>query len=302
MYLLITNLVTVNLLHNYSGILIPLYAIMKNTLTTPHPEQVAYKDLYARLLITLFGAHYIVSFGEPESFFELLFIWDYIRSLLYSWAIAFIIVSLIRWITWKLDRKYEWQQKPVVRLLLQFLFGIITLSLIAFLLAAVYFALHQKNILKTEYLAFDFPVILLMLMITNLYYFVYYVLVKWKSNNDGASDRSYRNVIIIQQSAKNIPIQVADISYFYRANDVNFLRTIDGNDHIVNDTLDQIEQSLEPTRFFRVNRQFITSYNTWQRFEIIENDKLELFVKPSFKERILISQKKAPDFRKWIEK
>jgi len=275
---------------------------MKNTLTYPNENQIVYNDLYARLLITLFGAHYIVSFGEPESFFELLLMWDYIRSLLYSWGIAFIIVTLIRWITLKLDKKFDWKEKPIVRLLLQALFGIIILSLVAFLLAAVYFSLHNINILKTEYLSFDFPVILLMLAIINFYYFVYYVLVSWRQSKSTDNDKTHKNVFIIQQAAKNIPVKVEDIAYFFRSNELNFIRTIDCNDYIFNETLDLVEQSLDRNHFFRANRQFIIAFNACERFEIIENDKLELFVTPPFKERIIISQKKAPDFRKWIEK
>lgn len=273
---------------------------MKNTLTDPNENQIVYNDLYARLLITLFGAHYIVSFGEPESFFELVLMWDFIRSLLYSWSIAFILITLIRWITLKLDKRFNWQERTIVRLLLQSLFGIAALSLVAFLLAALYFDWHNINILNTEYLTFDFPLILLMLTLINVYYFVYYVFVSWRQSKNTESSKNHKNVFIIQQAAKNIPIRVQDISYFYRSNDANFIRTIDGNNHIINETLDQVEQSLDPVQFFRTNRQFIIAFSACERFEIIENDKLELFVKPPYKERIIISQKKAPLFRNWL--
>ena len=212
------------------------------------------------------------------------------------------MITLIRWITLKLDKHFDWQQKPIVRLLLQALLGIIVLSVIAFLLAAIYFALHNTNILKTEYLTFDFPLILLMLALINVYYFVYYVFDSWRQGKDPESGKQHKNVFIIQQAAKNIPIKVQNISYFYRSNDANFIRTIDGNDHIFNETLDQAEQALDRHYFFRANRQFIVAFNACDRFEIIENDKLELLVIPQFKDRIIISQKKAPDFRKWIEK
>lgn len=275
---------------------------MKNTLEPDSENNVRYNDLYVRLLITLTGAHYIVSFGEPESFFELLLMWDYQRSLLFSWVIGFLIVSLIRWITLKLDAKLDWQQKTAVRILLQALLGIGGLSIIAFLLATGYFALHNMNILHTEYLMFDFPVIILMLMLVNFYYFIWYVYVKWNSSKKPTSSTTYKQVIIVQHSAKNIPIKIDNVSYFHRSSEVNFLRTQDGTDYIITDSLDYIESQIDPSHFFRSNRQFIVSFSACERFETIENDKLELFVNPVFKERIIISQKKAPDFRKWIEK
>ncbi len=276
---------------------------MINTISTFEKRTVQYKDLFPRLLITLIGAHYIVSFGEPESFFELLLMWDYQRSLLYNWAIAFLVVTLIRSITLKLDEKFDWQQNPIVRILLQSVFGICFLSMIAFLLAAVYFAVHDLNILETEYISYDFPMVILMLMLINFYYFVYYVAVTWaKSKNAKHVTTTYKKVIIVQQGAKNIPIIVDDIAYFYRSNEENFLRLKNGTDYLITSALDAMENKLDPHYFFRVNRQFLISFSACERFEPVENDKLELFTNPSFKEPIIVSQKKAPDFRKWIEK
>ena len=107
-------------------------------------------------------------------------------------------------------------------------------------------------------------------------------------------------MIIVQRAVKNIPVNVMDIAYFFRLNEENFLRTIDGTDFLITSALDYFEDVLDPVDFFRVNRQFLVNFNSCQRYEIIENDKLELIVSPAYKERIVISQKRAPDFKAWI--
>lgn len=295
---------------------------MDNTSSITLNRHIRYNDLYVRLLVTLTGAHFIVSFGEPESIFELLLMWDYYRSLAYSWAIGFCIITFIRFVTIKLDNKFDWRYKIAARASLQVLFGIGTPALIAFLLAAIYFALHHMNILHTEYLIYDFPVIVLMLALVNIYYLLYYVLVLWRKTTgkapetvkievneypkelikEGTKPDKYRQVIIVQVAAKNIPIMVQDISYFFRQNENNFLRTKDGTDFYVNEPLEYYEQSLDPLLFFRANRQFLVAFSTCERFENIENDKLELFVNPQYKGRVIISQKSAPSFRRWINR
>src|SRR5690606_32868411 len=134
-----------------------------------------------------------------------------------------------------------------------------------------------------------------MLLVINLYYLVYYIVVAWRGERS-ATSKTYRQVVIVQRAAKNIPINVRDIAYFFRLNEENFLRTIDGTDYLITSALDYFEDVLDPVDFFRVNRQFLVNFNSCQRFETKENDKLELFVSPEFKERIVISQKRAPAF------
>src|SRR5690606_40295939 len=54
-----------------------------------------------------------------------------------------------------------------------------------------------------------------------------------------------------------IPYHFGDIAYFFRLNEENFLRTVDGTDYLVASALDYFEDVLDPVDFFRVNRQFL---------------------------------------------
>lgn len=285
---------------------------------TDFVRKVYYRDVWIRAALSLVGAHWVVAFGEPETIFELFLMWDYWRSLAGSWLIAFTLLTLVRWICLKLDARLDWQDHPVARSIAQVGAGVGLLCLVAYLLAAVYFMVQGLDIRDTLYIGFDWPLIIAQLFICNLYYLIYYVVVVWKKHRftDGITDSRefmvegeassevihYRKVFIIQVAAKNIPIATADIAYFYRLNEENFLRTFDGEDYVLNESLEYYEQAVDPDAFFRANRQFLVAFKACQRFEVIENDKLELFVDPSFKERINISQKRAPVFRRWLDR
>lgn len=271
---------------------------MKNVAPT-FVRKVHYHDLWVRVILCLIAAHWLVSFGEPESIFELFLMWDYWRSLAGSWVIAFGLVSLVRWICLRLDQRLDWQQETAFRGVAQAITGVGLLSLLAYLAAAVYFATHGIDIRDTVYLSLDWPLVVAMLLVINLYYLVYYIVVAWRGERS-ATSKTYRQVIIVQRAVKNIPVNVMDIAYFFRLNEENFLRTIDGTDYLITSALDYFEDVLDPVDFFRVNRQFLVNFNSCQRYEIIENDKLELIVSPAYKERIVISQKWAPDFKAWI--
>jgi two-component system, LytTR family, response regulator LytT len=69
------------------------------------------------------------------------------------------------------------------------------------------------------------------------------------------------------------------------------------------ESLDEIEEMLDPDLFFRVNRQFIVNRNSVQRVWGIENSKMMVKLKePHQNIEIDMSRQKAPVFKKWLEK
>lgn len=61
----------------------------------PFQRKVHYRDLAVRIGLALVAAHWVVSFGESETIFELMLMGDYWRSLVGSWIIAFGLVPLV---------------------------------------------------------------------------------------------------------------------------------------------------------------------------------------------------------------
>jgi len=272
---------------------------------------VRYNDLYFRIIAALLAAHCIVAFGDKETLFQLLLDKYYYMALGSSFVIALILVSIVNFVTRKLDRFYDWKQYPVERTGLQLLAGLVLPAVVALLLAALYFKLNGLDIFKTLYLQIDFPVIVGMILLFNLYYLAFYFYLRMRmaemavaqvgGNASIASDKyETKEVIIASRGAKNIPIPVEKISYIYHQDQYNFIRTSDKEDFLVTDPLDTIQQQLSPKQFFRVNRQMLVNFNSCRHFENIENQKLRLHVLPESKEPIIISQKRAREFKDWM--
>ena len=97
-------------------------------------------------------------------------------------------------------------------------------------------------------------------------------------------------------------IKTSDIACFYREN-LNYLVTFSGEKYILNfETMDEIEEVLNPEQFYRANRQSIVHIDAVQSIMPKENSKLKLFLKPPIKMEIDISRDKAPEFRKWLDR
>lgn len=270
-------------------------------------KQQGYHDFYFRLILSLIAAHFIVALGETESFFQMLLSWDYYRSLLYSVVIAFMLVSLVNLVTIKLDTRFDWNEQPTKRIGLQLALALILPAILAFLLATLYFRLFDIDIFVTRYLTYDFPVILLMLLLINVYYVAFYFYKQWKFTRDSLptepvqKNSPTKDVIMTYKADKAVPVSIKNILYLYHANDYNFLRTINGEDILVEHTLDELEKMLPDQLFFRVNRQFIVSRQACKNYSLLSYGKLELNVEPAFNSTITISQKRAPAFKKWLE-
>ncbi|MBS1525533.1 MAG: LytTR family transcriptional regulator [Bacteroidetes bacterium] len=278
---------------------------------TSTDKPAGYHDLSFRLIISLIAAHIIVSFGAKESFFQLLISWYYYRSLILSFIIAFLLISEVYLATVKLDRYFDWSAAPVKRIGTQLLFGLGMPSITAFLLAAVYFGMFGYNILvNTYYLRFDFPVIVIMLLLLNIYYLAFYFYRKWQyaesrlrpvaAGNPTAQNGRNKEVILVQEGSRSIPILIEDVCYFYHDGRYNFARTNDREDYIIDQTMDEIQQQLPEKQFFRISRQAIVNFASCKHFRQGEFGKLELSVEPEAKEPFFVSQKRVKQFRDWI--
>ncbi|CAH0996363.1 Transcriptional regulatory protein NatR [Emticicia aquatica] len=101
---------------------------------------------------------------------------------------------------------------------------------------------------------------------------------------------------------RNIVAVTAErIACFYR-DEVIWIQTTD-NQRLITDynSLDEIEELLNPEVFFRANRQFITNKQAIESYRTHFTGKIELKLVISTKEEIVVSKEKAHQFRGWFE-
>ncbi|MFC5408409.1 LytR/AlgR family response regulator transcription factor [Larkinella bovis] len=112
----------------------------------------------------------------------------------------------------------------------------------------------------------------------------------------------YRKRFLVKHLSQWMPIEVADIAYFYSEEGVSLFRTRSNQKFSVDYTLDELEAMLDPVQFFRANRQFIVDINSVQQIHPYFNNKLKLTLKPSPEEEVLVSRERATEFKKWMGK
>ncbi len=109
----------------------------------------------------------------------------------------------------------------------------------------------------------------------------------------------YRTHFLIPTRDKLIPIEVKQIAYFYLEDKITRAVLFDGRKQIVDRPLDSIMEYLDPTCFFRANRQYIVSHDAIREIGFWPASKLVLTLVVDTPERIIISKARTSEFKDW---
>ncbi|MEA5426201.1 LytR/AlgR family response regulator transcription factor [Arcicella lustrica] len=119
-------------------------------------------------------------------------------------------------------------------------------------------------------------------------------------DNVNAGLKSYKKSFLVHYRDKLVPLETAKIAWFYTSNEIVHAHTLDDKQYIMEFTMEQLEQQIDPALFFRANRQFIVNRMAILEIEFYFNGRLSVKVKPEPTEHILISKARVPAFKSWM--
>lgn len=106
--------------------------------------------------------------------------------------------------------------------------------------------------------------------------------------------------IVIRYGEKIKAIDIEDVAYFYTEEKVNFLVTFEDRRYAVDYSLDDLDQLVDPARFFRINRQFIINYDAIDSMIAYSKSRVKLNLKPDYPIETVVSTERSPVFKKWL--
>lgn len=115
-----------------------------------------------------------------------------------------------------------------------------------------------------------------------------------------SSSETYRSSFLLEKGSYFVPTQVSSIAYFYIENDIVHCTLNSGQVFMMNETLEQLQQSLDPMDFFRVNRQCIVQRSAIEKVHKHIGGKLKLSLIPDREIDVVVSKDKSPIFKKWM--
>jgi len=113
--------------------------------------------------------------------------------------------------------------------------------------------------------------------------------------------RSYKNRFLSRLGDQIKSISLDEIAYFRADDNIVFLVSPDGHKHIVEHKLEELEDLLDPLRFFRLNRTYIAEISSVRKVSKYFNSRLAVKLEPGQDEQVLVSRAKAKDFMAWLD-
>ena len=114
------------------------------------------------------------------------------------------------------------------------------------------------------------------------------------------SVKTYKNrfTIKVGQHLKMIP--VTDIECFYSEDKATYLHTIEGRDYLLDISLEQLEEQLQPELFFRISRKFYININAVKDIVAYTNSRLKVQLQMFNAQELIVSRERVKAFKNWL--
>ena len=112
---------------------------------------------------------------------------------------------------------------------------------------------------------------------------------------------TYRERFSVTVGEKLKTISVDDIAYFFSTSGITFAVMNTKNQYSIDLSLDTIKEQLNPSDFFRVNRQYLVKLHAIKNVHVFPKSRLKLELDPPAADEIFVTVERVPEFKKWID-
>lgn len=112
--------------------------------------------------------------------------------------------------------------------------------------------------------------------------------------------KTYQKRIIVRFADIIKAIETDDVAYFFTHEKIDYLRTFSGLNYGVDFHLDELEEILNPEKFFRINRQFIINVKAIDKMFAVSKSRVKLTLTPNCEYETIVSTERSPEFKKWL--
>lgn len=116
------------------------------------------------------------------------------------------------------------------------------------------------------------------------------------------SKKVYKSNFLIPYKDKFIPLATDTIACFYTENKMVRIVTMDNQLYSMDSSLEDIFSQLDPSVFFRANRQFIVAHKAIKDISVWFGSKLSINTSVPLPEKVIVSKARVSEFKSWYTK
>jgi DNA-binding LytR/AlgR family response regulator len=112
---------------------------------------------------------------------------------------------------------------------------------------------------------------------------------------------AFKSRFLVKFGEKIQSITIEEVGFFFSTERVTFLQTKEGKQFVLDQTLEQVENQIDPSLFFRLNRKYLCSFPSISDIFTYSNSRLKVKLRNCPDEDILVSREKMADFKTWLD-
>ncbi|MCO6359137.1 LytR/AlgR family response regulator transcription factor [Roseivirga pacifica] len=114
--------------------------------------------------------------------------------------------------------------------------------------------------------------------------------------------KKYKERFVVKIGEHIKTIATTDAGYFFSKEKATYLQKLEKNRYIIDYTLEQVEQLVDPEKFFRINRKYLVSLEAIKDIVTYSNSRLRLILRHDDSMDAIVSREKVQDFKKWLDR
>jgi two-component system LytT family response regulator len=112
--------------------------------------------------------------------------------------------------------------------------------------------------------------------------------------------KNYKSRFMVKLGEHIRSLTINEIAFFYAEGRDVYLVTTEKRKFIIDYKLEELEEILDPTLFYRANRSFILNINAIKDVIVFSNSRLKITPHLEFDKEIIVSREKVATFKEWF--
>lgn len=113
--------------------------------------------------------------------------------------------------------------------------------------------------------------------------------------------KNYKERFLVKIGTHLRLVETKDIPYFYSFEKGTYVKTDDGKDYLLDQSLEMVDELVDPAQFFRINRKYLVALKSISDVISYSNSRLKLKVTNSNEDDFLVAREKVKAFKSWLE-
>jgi DNA-binding LytR/AlgR family response regulator len=114
------------------------------------------------------------------------------------------------------------------------------------------------------------------------------------------TNAKYKERLLIKRGQQLSYLKIASLAYCYADGKLCYAVDFNGNKHLVEPNLTQLEEQLEPNKFFRINRHLLVNIEAISKVHTWLGSRLKLELVPGTVADTVVSRERVNGFKEWL--